>query len=77
LTHLERPAIPLSTTRASAATAVVSPFTAMQPNPTLTLWKKLGSIAPSSFWEMQYPSFTAAIDPSYTRTNFETPKQNA
>src|SRR5271165_1070906 len=57
LTHLERPIIPLFTTRASAATAAVSPFTAMQPNPTLTLRKKLGSIAPLSFWEMPYLTY--------------------
>jgi hypothetical protein len=77
LTLPNRLPMPLSTARASAPTAVVSPLTATHPNPALTLVQKLHLIASQSLWKLQPTLLTAAINPPCPRTNFETPKQNA
>jgi hypothetical protein len=77
LTLPDKLPMPLSTARASAPTAVVSPLTPAHLHPAPTFVKKLHPIDLPSPWKLQPNLFTPAINPPCRRTDFETFKQNA
>jgi hypothetical protein len=76
LTLPNPPTMLLSTARASAPTAVVSPLTEIHLNPPLTLLNHPHLIASSDLPTLSSTSFTGPPNPPIRRTNRQSPMQN-